>query len=165
MILMKMENNMKKQAYLFEYSQEEDMVYSQLNPHYQRVAQIPFHYEPYIGLQCTGYLRFWKWDEESLPSPLFFEENMKHPHESADGWELLLPFRALPEKESLTTIIRTLMERLAITYVRIRKDEPCAGTAHMVLVNGELFIGDYLYTEDALIYKEMTEELKFVELA
>ncbi len=162
---MKMENKMKKQGYLFEYSQEEDMVYSQLNPHYQRVAQIPFHYEPYIGLQCTGYLRYWKWEDESLPSPLFFAENMKHTHESADGWELLLPFRALPEKESLTTIIRTLMERLAITYARIRKEEPYTGTAHIVLVDGKLYIGDSLDEEDALIYKEMTEELKFSKLA
>ncbi|EOA2660243.1 hypothetical protein ACHYZU_002879 [Listeria monocytogenes] len=156
---------MEKQAYVLEYSQEEDMAYSQLNPHYQRVAKIPFHYEPYIGLQCTGYLRYWKWAEEPLPSPVFFEENMKASHESADGWEIHFPFYALAEKESLTTIIQTLMERLTITYARIRKEEPYAGTAHMVLVDGQLFIGESMYKEDAHIYKEMTEELQFMKLA
>ncbi|EAC7082546.1 hypothetical protein AF306_09845 [Listeria monocytogenes] len=57
------------QKFIFEYEQEEDIAYSQLNPHYQRVARIPFHYEKYIGLQCTDHLRFWKWKNLA---PCFF---------------------------------------------------------------------------------------------
>lgn len=57
------------------------------------------------------------------------------------------------------------MERLTITYARIRKEEPNVGTAHMVLVDGQLFIGESLHKEDAHIYKEMTEELQFAKLA
>ncbi|EBF5204383.1 hypothetical protein FH000_12700 [Listeria monocytogenes] len=149
------------QKFIFEYEQEDDLQYSELNQRYQEKAVIPFQYDQFIGLQCTDHLRFWKWKNLA---PCFFEDGYKKPREKAFGWLITIPFECSYEKEAITTIVLALMERLCITFVRLRKDEPYTGSASIVRVQGQLYVGSYFHENDAEIYNEMMKQLHFKQL-
>ncbi|KGL46317.1 hypothetical protein EP56_01630 [Listeriaceae bacterium FSL A5-0209] len=156
--------NSANQKFVLEYSQLEDLQYSQLDSAYQKLAIIPFQYEAYIGLQCIGNATFLKWESEDDPTPVLFEDNYKKTTEKANDWVLTFSFECIYDQETVAYLVSALMDRCGLTYARLRKDETAAGHANCVYKDGEIVIGPVYDQQDVSFTEELIQEVHFQKL-